>query len=93
MGKKYYRWSDKPQTIFEIDVPTFFSQSKCADRRDVYALSDPSNNEYSQRCDHTHDASCSDCDRFEQLLDVMKASFADQYVVFHSEDEVCRYLV
>ncbi len=63
------------------------SQSECADHCDVYALSDPSNNEYSQRCDHTHDVSCSDCDRFEQLFDVMKASFADQSVVFHSEDE------
>ena len=63
------------------------SDSECADHCDVYALSDPESEEYSQGCDHTHDASCSDCDRFEQLFDVMKASFFDQSLIFHSEDE------
>ena len=63
------------------------SESECADHCDVYALSDPGSEEYSQRCDHTHDASCNDCDRFEQLFNTMKASFADQSVIFHSEDE------
>ena len=45
------------------------SESVCAYHCDVYALSDPESEERSQRCNHTHDASCNDCDRFEQLFD------------------------
>ena len=63
------------------------SESECADHCNVYALSDLESDEYSQRCDHTYDVSCNDCDRFEKLFDNMKASFADQSVIFHSEDE------
>ncbi|CAB4041992.1 Hypothetical predicted protein [Paramuricea clavata] len=81
------RLEDIAMKLGEREISLEWVRNVIHDHCAVYALSDADNNEYSQRCDHTHYASCSDCDRFEQLFDVIKTSFADQSVVRHGEDE------
>ena len=69
---------------YRLHVSTF---SRCPDHCSTFALSDPSEPEFSEECDHAHDLMCNDCERLYHLEILMKNAFSDPEVVFYSSDE------
>lgn len=67
--------------------PNISTSSRCADHCSVFALSDPSNDEFSGTCDHPHDMECIECGQFEQLTQLINESFDDPKVSFYSSEE------
>ena len=53
----------------------------------MFVLSDPSEPEFSEECNHSHDLVRNDCERLYHLESLMKNAFSDPEVVFHSNDE------
>ena len=53
----------------------------------MFVLSDPSEPEFSEECNHSHDLVCNDCERLYHLESLMKNAFSDPEVVFYSNDE------
>ena len=53
----------------------------------MFALSDPSEPEFSDECDHSLDLVCNDCERLYHLKRLMKSPFSDPEVVFYSNNE------
>lgn len=51
--KSYLKDSDR------LHVST---SSRCPDHCSTFALSDPSEPEFSEECDHSHDLVCNDCE-------------------------------
>ena len=58
------------------------TSSRCPDHCSMFALSDPSEPEFSEECDHAHDLVCNDCERLYHLESLMKNAFSDPEVVF-----------
>ena len=50
-------------------------------------MGDPSEPEFSEECDHSHDLVCNDCESLYHLESLMKNAFSDTEVVFYSNDE------
>ena len=50
-------------------------------------MSDPSEPEFSEECDHSHDFVWNDCENLYHLESLMKNAFSDPEVVFYSNDE------
>jgi len=65
----------------------FSTSSRCPDHCIIFALSDPSEPEFSEECDHSHDLVCNDCERLYHLESLMKNGFSDAEAVFYSNDE------
>ena len=63
------------------------TSSRCPDHCSTFALSDPSEPEFSEECDHYHDLVCNDCESLYHLESLMKNAFSDPEVVFYSNDE------
>ena len=63
------------------------TSSGCPDHCSTFALSDPSEPEFSEECDHYHDLGCNDCESLYHLERLMKNAFSDPEVVFYSNDE------
>ena len=58
------------------------TSSRCPDHCSTFALSDPSEPEFSVECDHSHDLVCNDCENLYHLESLMKNAFSDPEVVF-----------
>ena len=52
--------------------------SRCPDHCSMFALSDPSEPEFSEECDHSHDLVCNDCERLYLIESLMKYAFSDR---------------
>ena len=63
------------------------TSSRCPDHCSLFALSDPSEPEFSEECDHSHDLVCNDCEGLYNLESLMKNAFSDLEVVFYTNDE------
>ena len=63
------------------------TSSRCPDHCSTFALSDPSEPEFSEECDHAHDLVCNDCENLYHLESLMTNSFSDPEVVFYGNDE------
>ena len=55
---------------------------RCPDHCSLFALSDPSEPEFFEECDHSHDLVCNDCEGLYLLESLMKNAFSDPEVVF-----------
>ena len=58
------------------------TSSRCPDHCSMFALSDPSEPEFSEKCDHAHDLVCNDCEHLYHLESLMKNAFSHPEVVF-----------
>lgn len=63
------------------------TSSRCPDHCSTFAFSDPSEPEFSEECDHSHDLVCNDCENLYHLESLMKNAFSDPEIVFYSNDE------
>ena len=63
------------------------TSSRCPNHCSTFALSDPSEPEFSEECDHYHDLVCNDCESLYHLESLMRNAFSDPEVVFYSNDE------
>lgn len=63
------------------------TSSRCPNHCSTFALSDPSEPEFSEQCDHYHDLVCNDCKSLYHLESLMRNAFSDPEVVFYSNDE------
>ncbi|KAL9954429.1 hypothetical protein ACROYT_G041966 [Oculina patagonica] len=61
------------------------SSARVADHCSVYALSDPTENAFKQRCDHNHDELCDQCQALNSAL--QEVGEAVENTKFHNEDE------
>jgi len=52
-----------------------------------FALSGPSEPEFSEKCDHSHDLVCNDYERLYHLESLMKNSFSDHVVLYSSDED------
>lgn len=43
-------------------------EERCVDHCTGFSLSDPHNNAFARRCDHTHDMSCPSCSQVDEVL-------------------------
>ena len=62
------------------------TSSRCPDHCSTFALSDPSEPEFSEECDHCHDLVCNDCESLYHLESLMKNVF-QTLKFFYSNDE------
>ena len=57
-----------------------FTSLRYPDHCSMFALSDPSEPEFSEECNHAHDLVCNDCERLYYLEVLMKNAFSDPQV-------------
>ena len=85
-------WSDQPFDGFKSYLKDSYrlhvsTSSRCPDHCSLFALRDPSEPEFSEECDLSHDLACNDCEGLYHLESLMKNAFSDPEDVFYSNDE------
>ena len=62
------------------------SEERCKDHCTTFSLSDPSNAEFSESCNHNHDLSCHECSRFTSVIEEVTAKL--NYECIHLTDDL-----
>ena len=78
-------WADKvtkdlkaSKRYLKTDYKTpISSEERCKDHCPTFSLSDPSNTEFSESCNHNHDLSCHECSRFTNVIEEVTAKLTD----------------
>jgi hypothetical protein len=68
---------------YRLDVT---ESSQCADHCHTYALSDPANEEFSKKCDHTHNKQCHKCNQLTGIEHDLKTALLNDTLTYSSEE-------
>ena len=62
-------WGKEAKRYLKTDFKSHVGpEERCVDHCTGFSLSDPHNDAFTQRCDHTHDMSCPSCSQLDEVL-------------------------